>query len=159
MSEPVTNIPAIFGSMVFTEDKMRQRLPASVYEAWQQCLVQGTPLPQSIAVEISAAMKDWAIEMGATHFTHWFQPLTGYTAEKHDSFIAPAGSGKIIMELSGKELTRGETDASSFPSGGLRATFEARGYTAWDPTSCAFIKDRTLYIPHHLLLLQRRYAG
>mgnify|MGYP003308275645 CR=1 FL=1 len=147
MSEIYPNIPELFGSMVFTEDKMRQRLPSSVYEAWQQCLVQGTPLPLTIAGEIAGAMKDWAIERGATHFTHWFQPLTGYTAEKHDSFIAPAGSGKILMELSGKELTRGETDASSFPSGGLRATFEARGYTAWDPTSYAFIKDRTLYIP------------
>ena len=110
-------------------------------------MTQGTTLPRSIADQIAAAMKDWATELGATHYTHWFQPMTGVTAEKHDSFITPSGKDAVIMELSGKELSRGEADASSFPSGGLRATFEARGYTAWDPTSYAFVKDKTLYIP------------
>ncbi len=147
MNENVTRIPDIFGSMVFTEEKMRQRLSADVYQAWQQCQVQGKSLDRSIADEIACAMKDWATELGATHFTHWFQPMTGFTAEKHDSFITPTGDGRILMELSGKELSRGEADASSFPSGGLRATFEARGYTAWDPTSYAFVKDKTLCIP------------
>lgn len=147
MNDNPKNIPALFGSMVFSEEEMRRRLSPSVYQAWQQCLINSTPLSQSIATEIAAAMKDWAIEKGATHFTHWFQPMTGFTAEKHDSFIVPDGKGKVLMELSGKELSRGEADASSFPSGGLRATFEARGYTAWDPTSCAFIKDNTLCIP------------
>ncbi len=147
MDEKVKNIPELFGCMVFNEDKMRQRLPANVYAAWQQCLIEGTGLDRSIADEIANAMKDWATSMGATHYTHWFQPMTGVTAEKHDSFITPSGRDRIIMELSGKELSRGEADASSFPSGGLRATFEARGYTAWDPTSYAFIKDKTLYIP------------
>ena len=143
----VRSIPELFGSMVFSQAQMRQRLPERVYDAWQQCLIQGTSLDRSIADEIAAAMKDWAIEKGATHYTHWFQPMTGFTAEKHDSFIAPNLPGTILMELSGKELSQGEADASSFPSGGLRATFEARGYTAWDPTSYAFIKDQTLYIP------------
>ena len=147
MNEKVTSIPELFGSMVFTQEQMRQRLPAHIYDAWQQCLVQGTSLDRSIADEIAAAMKEWAIEKGATHYTHWFQPMTGVTAEKHDSFITPSGNDSVIMELSGKELSRGEADASSFPSGGLRATFEARGYTAWDPTSYAFVKDKTLYIP------------
>ena len=147
MNENVTRIPDIFGSMVFTEEKMRQRLSADVYQAWQQCQAQGKSLDRSIADEIACAMKDWATELGATHFTHWFQPMTGFTAEKHDSFITPTGDGRILMELSGKELSRGEADASSFPSGGLRATFEARGYTAWDPTSYAFVKDKTLCIP------------
>ena len=147
MSERKNNIPELFGCMVFNEEKMRERLSQEVFEKLQQCLVQGVSLDRPIATEIAAAMKDWAIEMGATHYTHWFQPMTGFTAEKHDSFIAPSGKDKIIMELSGKELSRGEADASSFPSGGLRATFEARGYTAWDPTSYAFVKDRTLYIP------------
>ena len=147
MNEHVTQIPNIFGSMVFTEEKMRQRLSADVYQAWQQCQAQGKSLDRSIADEIACAMKDWATELGATHFTHWFQPMTGFTAEKHDSFITPTGDGRILMELSGKELSRGEADASSFPSGGLRATFEARGYTAWDPTSYAFVKDKTLCIP------------
>ena len=147
MNENVKNIPELFGTMVFTEEKMRQRLAPDVYQAWQQALEQGTSLNRSIADKMAAAMKDWAIEMGATHYTHWFQPMTGYTAEKHDSFIVPIGGGKVVMELSGKELSRGEADASSFPSGGLRATFEARGYTAWDPTSYAFVKDRTLCIP------------
>ena len=147
MNENVTRIPDIFGSMVFTEEKMRQRLSPDVYQAWQQCQAQGKSLDRSIADEIACAMKDWATELGATHFTHWFQPMTGVTAEKHDSFITPTGDGRILMELSGKELSRGEADASSFPSGGLRATFEARGYTAWDPTSYAFVKDKTLCIP------------
>ena len=147
MNENVARIPDIFGSMVFTEEKMRQRLSPDVYQAWQQCQAQGKSLDRSIADEIACAMKDWATELGATHFTHWFQPMTGFTAEKHDSFITPTGDGRILMELSGKELSRGEADASSFPSGGLRATFEARGYTAWDPTSYAFVKDKTLCIP------------
>ena len=147
MNANVTRIPDIFGSMVFTEEKMRQRLSPDVYQAWQQCQAQGKSLDRSIADEIACAMKDWATELGATHFTHWFQPMTGFTAEKHDSFITPTGDGRILMELSGKELSRGEADASSFPSGGLRATFEARGYTAWDPTSYAFVKDKTLCIP------------
>ena len=141
------HIPELFGSMVFNDEQMRQRLSEETYAALQQCLVQGTTLDRALATEIAAVMKDWAIEKGATHYTHWFQPMTGFTAEKHDSFIVPHGNGKILMELSGKELSRGEADASSFPSGGLRATFEARGYTAWDPTSYAFVKDKTLYIP------------
>ena len=141
------NIPELFGCMVFNESTMQQRLSPTVYAAWKQCIADGTPLDPTIAHSIANAMKDWAIERGATHFTHWFQPMTGYTAEKHDSFITPVEQGRVIMEFSGKELVRGESDASSFPSGGLRATFEARGYTAWDPTSYAFIKDGTLYIP------------
>ena len=147
MSEKTTNVPALFGQMVFDEQQMQQRLPAAVYQKWQQCLAQGTPLDRSTAGEIANAMKDWALEKGATHYTHWFQPMTGYTAEKHDSFITRAGKDGVVMELSAKELSKGEADASSFPSGGLRATFEARGYTAWDPTSYAFVKDETLYIP------------
>ena len=147
MEKTRCKVPELFGSMVFNDEQMRQRLPASVYTALQQCLIQGTSLDRALASEIAVAMKDWAIEKGASHYTHWFQPMTGFTAEKHDSFIAPDGKGKIIMELSGKELSQGEADASSFPSGGLRATFEARGYTAWDPTSYAFVKDKTLYIP------------
>ncbi len=146
MSE-FTKIPDIFAGMVFTEEKMQQRLSPETYEAWLSCRNSGAPLNKTVATEIAAAMKDWATELGATHYTHWFQPMTGCTAEKHDSFVAPDGKGHILMELSGKELIRGETDASSFPSGGLRATFEARGYTAWDPTSCAFVKDATLCIP------------
>ena len=147
MSEKITNVPALFGQMVFGEQQMQQRLPAAVYQKWQQCLAQGTPLDRSTAGEIANAMKDWAIEKGATHYTHWFQPMTGFTAEKHDSFITRDGKDGVVMELSAKELSKGEADASSFPSGGLRATFEARGYTAWDPTSYAFVKDETLYIP------------
>ena len=147
MNETTHNIPALFGSMVFNEKEMRQRLSVEVYHAWQQSLNKGISLAPDMATEIAAAMKDWAIEKGATHFTHWFQPMTGFTAEKHDSFVVPDGKGSILMELSGKELSQGEADASSFPSGGLRATFEARGYTAWDYTSCAFIKDNTLCIP------------
>ena len=143
----VLNVPEIFGSDVFNEAIMKQRLPADIYLAWKHCVTTGSQLPLDVANEIADAMKLWAIQKGATHYTHWFQPMTGITAEKHDSFIVPTGDGRVIMEFSGSELVRGEPDASSFPSGGLRATFEARGYTAWDPTSCAFVKDGSLYIP------------
>ena len=146
MSAP-EKLPELFGSLVFNEDTMRQRLSSASYAAWKRCITEGTSLDLSIANEIAEAMKQWATEKGCTHFTHWFQPMTGVTAEKHDAFIAPDGRGKIMMEFSGKELVKGESDASSFPSGGLRATFEARGYTAWDPTAFAFIKDTTLCIP------------
>lgn len=138
---------AIFGSMVFGESAMRERLPKDVYRQLLRTIHDGRSLDPQIADTVANAMKDWALDHGATHFTHWFQPMTGITAEKHDSFITPAGDGKIIMDFSGKELIKGEPDASSFPNGGLRATFEARGYTAWDPTSYAFIKDRVLCIP------------
>ncbi len=141
------HIPDIFGTDVFNEATMRQRLEPQIFDAWQQCIRTGSPLPLDVANGIAEGMKLWAIEKGATHYTHWFQPMTGITAEKHDSFISPTGDGKVIMEFSGKELVRGESDASSFPSGGLRATFEARGYTAWDPASFAFVKDGSLYIP------------
>ena len=141
------NIPEIFGCDVFNERTMQQRLAPATYESWKSCMRENKPLQLNVANEIAEAMKNWAIEKGATHYTHWFQPMTGITAEKHDSFITPAGDGTVIMEFSGKELVRGEPDASSFPSGGLRATFEARGYTAWDPTSFAFVKDGSLYIP------------
>ena len=140
-------LPELFGSLVFNEETMKERLSTASYQAWKKCIVDGTSLDISTANEIAEAMKQWAVEKGATHYTHWFQPMTGVTAEKHDSFITPVGGGKIIMEFSGKELVRGEPDASSFPSGGLRATFEARGYTAWDPTSFAFIKEGSLCIP------------
>ena len=140
-------VPELFGSMVFNEAVMKERLPKDTYKALKCTIRQGTALDAQIAGVVANAMKDWAIEKGATHFTHWFQPMTGITAEKHDSFISPTADGRIIMEFSGKELIKGEPDASSFPSGGLRATFEARGYTAWDPTSYAFIKDHSLYIP------------
>ena len=146
MSE-IIDLPEIFGCDVFNESTMQERLSPATYKAWKRCIQNGTPLDPSVADEIAEAMKVWATEKGATHYTHWFQPMTGITAEKHDSFITPAGNGKIIMEFSGKELVRGEPDASSFPSGGLRATFEARGYTAWDPTAFAFVKDGSLYIP------------
>ena len=141
------NIPELFGSMVFNDAAMRERLPKETYRALKRTIDNGKSLDKSIADVVANAMKDWAIEKGATHFTHWFQPMTGVTAEKHDSFIAPDGDRGVIMEFSGKELVKGEPDASSFPSGGLRATFEARGYTAWDPTSYAFIKDDILCIP------------
>ncbi|MDD3866976.1 MAG: glutamine synthetase III, partial [Eubacteriales bacterium] len=141
------DIPNLFGSMVFNDTIMQARLPNNIYRALKKTMAQGTHLELDIANVVANAMKDWAVEKGATHFTHWFQPMTGITAEKHDSFIAPARDGRIIMEFSGKELVRGEPDASSFPSGGLRATFEARGYTVWDITSYAFIKDQTLCIP------------
>ena len=141
------DVPAIFGSDVFNETVMRQRLRPEVYESWKQSIQTGTTLELNTANEIAEAMKLWAIEKGATHYTHWFQPMTGITAEKHDSFITPTDNGQVIMEFTGKSLVCGEPDASSFPSGGLRATFEARGYTAWDPTSFAFIRDGSLYIP------------
>ena len=141
------NVPALFGSMVFNDQVMRDRLPQETYRALRRTMQNGRHLDPGVAAVVANAMKDWAIEKGATHYTHWFQPMTGITAEKHDSFLSPAGEGRVIMEFSGKELVKGEPDASSFPSGGLRATFEARGYTAWDPTSYAFIKDNTLCIP------------
>ncbi len=147
MAEASSHVPAIFGSMVFNETVMKERLPKDTYKALKKCKDEGIPLDMSVATIVANAMKDWALEKGATHYTHWFQPMTGVTAEKHDSFISPTDGGGVIMEFSGKELVRGEPDASSFPSGGLRATFEARGYTAWDPTSYAFIKDGSLYIP------------
>lgn len=140
-------ISEVFGSLVFNDAVMQARLPKATYRALKETIQKGTQLDPEVANVVANAMKDWAIEKGATHFTHWFQPMTGITAEKHDSFISPSGSGKVIMEFSGKNLIQGEPDASSFPSGGLRATFEARGYTAWDPTSYAFIKDNTLCIP------------
>ena len=143
----VKNVPLIFGSMVFNDDVMRERLPKEVYKSLTKTIATGRTIDASVADVVANAMKDWAIEKGATHYTHWFQPLTGVTAEKHDSFISPVGNCKVVMEFSGKELIKGESDASSFPSGGLRATFEARGYTAWDPASYAFVKDGTLYIP------------
>ncbi len=142
-----TDVPAIFGSDVFNEAAMKQRLRPAVYDAWKQCIQNGSPLELDIANEIAEGMKDWAIEKGATHYTHWFQPMTGITAEKHESFIEPSEDGHVIMAFSGKALVRGEPDASSFPSGGLRATFEARGYTAWDPTAYAFVREGSLYIP------------
>ena len=141
------SVPETFGSLVFGNEVMRERLPKDTYKALQKTIQKGLELDRSVADVVANAMKDWATEHGATHFTHWFQPMTGVTAEKHDSFISPTKEGNVIMEFSGKELVRGEPDASSFPSGGLRATFEARGYTAWDPTSYAFIKDKCLYIP------------
>ncbi|MFT3951590.1 MAG: glutamine synthetase III [Oscillospiraceae bacterium] len=143
----MSNIPELFGSDVFNLTKMKERLPKETFKALKKTIELGRPLDLSVANIVANAMKDWAIEKGATHYTHWFQPMTGITAEKHDSFISPTGDGTVIMEFSGKELIKGEPDASSFPSGGLRATFEARGYTAWDPTSYAFIKDGTLCIP------------
>ncbi len=143
----MTNISDFFGCMVFNDDVMRERLPLEVYKSLTKTMATGRTIDPSIANVVASAMKDWAMEKGATHYTHWFQPLTGVTAEKHDAFIAPVGNCKVVMEFSGKELIKGESDASSFPSGGLRATFEARGYTAWDPASYAFVKDGTLYIP------------
>jgi len=140
-------LPELFGSMVFSDKVMRERLDKESYDAVRRAITDGTPLGLSAANKVAAAMKEWAIEKGATHFTHWFQPMTGITAEKHDGFAEPDKNGDLIMKFSGKSLVKGESDASSFPSGGLRATFEARGYTAWDPTSYAFIKDRSLYIP------------
>lgn len=141
------DVSANFGCLVFNDKTMKERLPKDTYKALKKTIENGTPLDKNIAAVVANAMKDWALEKGATHFTHWFQPMTGITAEKHDSFISPTADGRVIMEFSGKELIKGEPDASSFPSGGLRATFEARGYTAWDPSSFAFIKDGTLCIP------------
>ncbi len=143
----MAKVPELFGSMVFNDQMMLERLPKTTYKALKKTIQNGEPLDESVANVVASAMKDWAIEKGCTHYTHWFQPMTGITAEKHDSFITPNGDGQIIMEFSGKELVKGEPDASSFPSGGIRATFEARGYTTWDPTSYAFAKDGTLYIP------------
>ena len=143
----MSKVPEMFGCNVFNDKKMQERLPKSTYKALKKTISDGEPLDISVANVVAAAMKDWAIEMGCTHYTHWFQPMTGVTAEKHDSFIAPNGEDQVIMEFSGKELIKGEPDASSFPSGGIRATFEARGYTTWDPTSPAFVKDGSLYIP------------
>ena len=141
------NVPTLFGSMVFNDSVMQERLPKETYRALKRTMENGRRLDPAVAAVVANAMKDWAIEKGATHYTHWFQPMTGATAEKHDAFISPVSDGKVIMEFSGKELIKGEPDASSFPTGGLRATFEARGYTAWDPTSFAFIKDNSLCIP------------
>jgi glutamine synthetase len=143
----MSTVSDYFGSLVFDDRMMKAMLSADVYQSLKKTIDEGASLNNDVANAVAAAMKDWAVERGATHFTHWFQPLTGITAEKHDSFITPASDGRVIMEFSGKELIKGEPDASSFPSGGLRATFEARGYTAWDPTSYAFIKDKTLCIP------------
>ena len=140
-------IPEIYGSLVFNDKIMREKLPKDMYKALKKTIENGTHLELDVANSVAVAMKEWALEHGATHYTHWFQPMTNFTAEKHDSFISPTSDGQVIMDFSGKELVKGEPDASSFPSGGLRATFEARGYTAWDPTSPAFIKDSTLYIP------------
>ena len=143
----MSNISEMYSSMVFNDQVMREKLPKDVYKSLHKTIEAGRDLDITVANVVANAMKDWAIEKGATHYTHWFQPMTGITAEKHDSFISPVGDGTVIMEFSGKELIKGEPDASSFPSGGLRATFEARGYTAWDPTSYAFVKDGSLYIP------------
>ena len=143
----MNTITSVFGTNVFSDAVMRERLPRETYKQLQRTIKQGRHLDNAVANVVANAMKDWAIEKGATHFTHWFQPMTGITAEKHDSFITPTDDGRVILEFSGKELIQGEPDASSFPSGGLRATFEARGYTAWDPTSYAFIKGKTLCIP------------
>lgn len=141
------SIPELYGSLVFNDKVMRDKLPKDIYKALRKTIENNTHLELDVANSVAVAMKEWAVENGATHYTHWFQPMTGFTAEKHDSFITPVGDGQVIMDFSGKELVKGEPDASSFPSGGLRATFEARGYTAWDPTSPAFLKDGTLYIP------------
>ena len=143
----MSKVTDLYGSMVFNEHVMRERLPKTTYKQLMKTIKEGAPLNEDVANVVAHAMKEWAIEKGATHYTHWFQPLTGITSEKHDSFIDPADDGCAIMTFSGKELIQGEPDASSFPSGGLRATFEARGYTAWDPTSYAFIKDEVLCIP------------
>ena len=143
----MTNVPELFGCQVFNDRVMKERLPEDIYNLCKRSFNDGKRMSLEVANVVAGAMKDWATERGATHFTHWFQPMTGITAEKHDSFIKPVGEGRVIMEFSGKELVRGEPDASSVPSGGLRATFEARGYTAWDPTSYAFIKGKTLCIP------------
>ena len=142
-----TNVPELFGSLVFNLSVMKEMLPAATYKALKHTMEEGTPLDLEPANQIAEAMKNWAISKGATHYSHWFQPLTGITAEKHDSFLVPAEEGKIIMSFSGKELIKGEPDASSFPNGGKRSTFEARGYTVWDPTSYPFVKDHTLCIP------------
>ena len=155
----MSTLSELFGSMVFNDAVMREKAAKDVYKALKRCTEEGTSIDLSIAGAVANAMKDWAIDKGATHYTPWFQPMTGITAEKHDSFISPTEGGRAIMEFSGKELIKGEPDASSFPSGGLRATFEARGYTAWDPTSYAFYKGRHPLHTHGVLLLRRRSAG
>ena len=147
IQQKTASVPELFGSMVFNDQVMKARLPKETYRALKKTIENGKSLDPSVANVVANAMKDWAVEKGATHYTHWFQPMTDITAEKHDSFICPQGDGTVIMEFSGKELVKGEPDASSFPSGGLRATFEARGYTAWDLSSYAFIKENTLCIP------------
>ena len=139
------NVPELFSSYVFNDVEMRKRMSEEDYSSFKKTVSAGLPLDKELASVVAEAMKNWAIEHGATHFTHWFQPMTGITAEKHDSFISPISEGKVIMKFSGKELIKGEGDASSFPNGGLRSTFEARGYTVWDPTSFAFVKDGALY--------------
>ena len=143
----MTNISTLFASDVFSDSVMQQRLPKNIYKAVKRTMHEGSVLELDVANVVAASMKEWALEKGATHFCHWFQPMTGHTAEKHDSFIAPSGPNQVITEFSGKALVSGEPDASSFPNGGLRCTFEARGYTVWDVTSNAFIKDGSLYIP------------
>ena len=153
------NVMEIYGSKVFNEHVMKERLPSATYKSLEKTLHKGAPLDIEVANVVASVMKRWAMELGATHYTHWFQPLTGITSEKHDGFVSPVGDGTAIMEFNGKELVRGEPDASSFPSGGLRATCEARGYTAWDPTSFAFVKDDVLCIPHCIRQLHRRGAG
>ena len=152
-------IPEIYGSLVFNDKIMREKLPKDMYKALKKTIENGTHLELDVANSVAVAMKEWALEHGATHYTHWFQPMTNFTAEKHDSFISPTSDGQVIMDFSGKELVKGEPDASSFPSGGLRATFEARGYTAWDPTSPAFIKDSYALYSNCILLLQWRGTG
>ena len=147
-----------FGSLVFDDRVMKATLSKEVYDSLKTTIDEGTELDIGVANAVAAAMKDWAVARGATHFTHWFQPLTGITAEKHDSFISPSPDGGVIMEFSGKELIKGEPDASSFPSGGLRATFEARGYTAWDPTSYAFIKGKKMCIRDRIISAKARYG-
>ena len=143
----MSNVPELFGSLVFSDSVMKRSLPKETYRSFRALVDAGKPLTLEVANVVAHEMKEWAIDKGATHYTHWFQPMTGITAEKHDSFINPTGDGTVIMSFSGKELIKGEPDASSFPNGGLRSTFEARGYTAWDPTCDAFIKDGTLCIP------------
>ena len=143
----MSNIPELFGSLVFNDTVQQKRLPHDTYRRLRQIIASGEPLDAAVADVIANVMKAWALDHGVTHFTHWFQPMTGITAEKHDSFISPTDDGHVMMEFSGKELIKGEPDASSFPSGGLRASFEARGYTAWDPSSYAFVKDCSLYFP------------
>lgn len=157
-NDMMSSVPELFGSLVFNDDVMRDKLPKDVYKSLRQTIDRGTDIDINVANVVANAMKDWAVEHGATHYTHWFQPLTGITAEKHDSFISPTTNGRVIMDFSGKELIKGEPDASSFPSGGLRATFEARGYTAWDPTLLRLYKGRFTVYSNSFLLIRRRSA-
>ena len=159
MEKTTGNVEEIFGSMVFNNAAMKAKLPDDIYSALKETIEEGKTLDPTIADIVAKAMMEWAIEKGATHYTHWFQPMTGITAEKHDSFISPADGGRVIMEFSGKELIKGEPDASSFPSGGLRATFEARGYTAWDPYILRLCQRQNFVYPNRFLLLQRRDFG